>query len=588
MKRFRNNRLIRLFSFMWKDKSNPFLGILYIFSALFVAAESLIFNYIFSIGLMYITQGAVEKNYKILLDGVLFMIKLMLIVLLIAPFISYIYQYCIRKTTIIIRKNLFEHILNLPMSIFEQKHSADIISRINNDVNVAENAYSWQIMVLFSAFFTGIGGSIIIATANWKLFLYVVFIGLLSAGVNTLFFKPIQKISNQIQEGYSKVSQRFSDIIAGNQVIKIFNIGSIIFQKFVDMNTFVLRLSLRRVKFNATLNALNTFLGFFSFFGAVIIGGIMIINKEFTMAKLLLCINLMGGVMWMFGSIGNFITMIQTSLAGASRIFEILDMDIEENNKKLNERDLNAKENIIKFEGISFSYNNSDYVFDNINFSIPQNSIVAFVGSSGAGKSTLFKLILRFYKPSKGKIYLFNKEISEYSLEQLRDIISYVPQESFLFNGTILENIGYGKENATKEEIIEAAKLAYAHDFIMNLPNGYDTVVGERGALLSGGQRQRIAIARALLKNSPILLLDEATSSLDSESESLVQEALNNLMKGKTTLVIAHRLSTIKNADIIYVIDDGKIIEQGTHDELIEKSGKYQYFYKMMAANTVS
>jgi ABC-type multidrug transport system fused ATPase/permease subunit len=236
---------------------------------------------------------------------------------------------------------------------------------------------------------------------------------------------------------------------------------------------------------------------------------------------------------------------------------------------------------LIDFLNVTFAYNGGENILKSISFGVPQGQFVAFAGPSGGGKSTLFKLLLGCYPVKDGTIFVDGKPMHAYSLADLRDRIAYVPQDAYLFSGTILENIRYGKPSASEEQIVAAAKAAFAHDFVVEFPGGYQTVVGERGARLSGGQRQRIAIARALLKDAPILLLDEATSALDSESEQIVQRALEVLMKGRTTLVIAHRFSTIVNADAIYVIDGGKVVEQGKHAELMSRQGVYANLYEM-------
>jgi len=330
-----------------------------------------------------------------------------------------------------------------------------------------------------------------------------------------------------------------------------------------------------------------------SFVGIIAIGGWMAVQGQLSWGALIATIQMASGITWMFFEMGSFVTRLQASLAGADRIFEILDMPLEQwgegkagatghGPQKVQKGHVTA----IEFCDVRFSYNRDNRVLNGFNLAIHQDQVVALVGSSGSGKSTLLKLLLGFYDTDGGEITVFGKSIREYTLEQLRRLIAYVPQDNYLFSGTIRENIAYGKEGASHQEIEEAAKGAFAHDFIMDLPAGYDTQVGERGAHLSGGQRQRIAIARAFLKNSPILLLDEATSSLDSESEQQVQKALERLMKGRTTLVVAHRLSTVQNADIILVLEDGSICEQGDHESLMTLGGSYAKLYGMQFMET--
>jgi ATP-binding cassette, subfamily B, bacterial len=294
---------------------------------------------------------------------------------------------------------------------------------------------------------------------------------------------------------------------------------------------------------------------------------------------MLAVINLLNGVVFMFTSLGNFIAQIQGSLAGANRVFELLDEPVEPERYVLKKTEDTAA--MVELQDIGFSYNGTDRVLDGVSLSIGKGQMAALVGPSGGGKSTVLKMLLGYYPPQEGNIVVNAKSIGQYSLTELRDMMAYVPQDAYLFDGTVEENIWYGRPKATREEVIAAAEAANAHGFITELPEGYATKVGERGTRLSGGQKQRIAIARALLKNAPILLLDEATSALDSESEQLVQDALNRLMQGRTTIAVAHRLSTIRHADVIYVIEGGEVVEKGNHTELAEGEGLYNRLYEL-------
>lgn len=272
---------------------------------------------------------------------------------------------------------------------------------------------------------------------------------------------------------------------------------------------------------------------------------------------------------------------MQVSLAGAKRVFEILDLPKEELQRKEKFVEKKVKNNyVIMLKDLSFSYNGNGEILKKINMKIEENKKYAIVGPTGSGKSTILKLLLGFYSDYKGEIYILGRELRTYSMEELRRCISYVPQDVFLFNTTIYENVRYGKLDASVEEVIEALKMDNAYDFVMNLPDGIYTQVGEKGFNLSGGQRQRIAIARAILKNAPILLLDEPTSSLDSESEDLVIEALNRLMENKTSIIIAHRLSTISDSDYIFVMNKGVIVEEGKHKELLALGGFYKKLWE--------
>ncbi len=298
-------------------------------------------------------------------------------------------------------------------------------------------------------------------------------------------------------------------------------------------------------------------------------------------------IQLQGNANTLFFGLGHVITGLQSSLAGAGRVLQLLTTPIEPVHRSLPKRPqgtVTAGKGMVALKDVTFAYGEDAVikpaVLRGINLSVVQGEMVALVGPSGGGKSTLVKLLLGFYPLKQGDIVIAGKAVEQYTLAELRAHIAYVPQDAHLFAGTIRENIRYGKPDATETEIIAAAKAANAHDFILQSPHGYETLVGERGAKLSGGQRQRIALARALLKDAPILLLDEATSALDSESERLVQNALNKLIQGRTTIVIAHRLSTIEHTDVIYVMDKGRVVEQGQHYDLLAKGGLYKRLYE--------
>lgn len=564
---------------MWKDGGSIFLGIMYLVSLLFLSSQVFLLNYFAAISLKLISDGMIEKSTNKLAEGVWYLLTRFGLFLLIIPIFAYLYQYAVRKTTIIIRRRLFEHIIDLPMYEFEKNHTGDFLSRINFDVNTAEGVYSWQLMVLLMSIVSAIGCSVAIFLINKIIFFYVVLVTSVNILVNAIFMKRLREISNKIQEAFSKVTQKLSDIVGGAYIIRAFDIADMIFKKYVEINSLLYRLALRRVNYSSILASFNYTVGYFIFFGMLALGGYLMIRDKITFGNMVAAVQLMGPVVYFFGSLGNFLTNLQISLAGAERIFEILDKSKEENERKKYEKNIhiiNKNNWVIRFENVSFSYDSTQEVLKGISFEVKEGEKIAIVGPSGGGKSTIFKLLLGFYPHYDGNIYVLGKEIRSYTLEELRNLISYMPQDVYLFNTSVYENIRYGNLRAKDGEITEALKRSNSYDFVIKLPDGLSTKVGERGVFLSGGQRQRLSIARAILKNSPILLLDEATSSLDSESENLVIQALNNLIKDKTALIIAHRLSTVKDVDRIIVIDGGKIVEEGNHSELLEKGGKYK------------
>jgi ATP-binding cassette subfamily B protein len=574
--KIKKSSLLRMYKFLGKRTFPYMVGIIV------MATTSFAFNIIVSIGLKGITEAITDKNMQILINSMIFMSLATVAMMIIMPFFNYLVDSNVKKTIGELRKKLFRHIQGLPVKNLEAGHSGDFISRLTNDIQASENAYGNQLLMVLMALISGVGSIITIAIIDWRFLLFSLGVGIVSVYANSSFIKPLKTFSTKIQELLSQLNQKLIDTLGGIQVIRVFNLEEIFSKKYEDNCRDIQKWSMKKVVKNAYLNSLNNFIGVLGFVGVIIMGSITVINDSISFAKLMVIIQMMNGIMFMFNSIGNFITQLQDSIAGAERVFYILDMPLETEEVNKSAMEANAVETeVVSFENVEFSYEEDNKILQGVNIKLNKDEVVALVGSSGSGKSTIFKLLLSFQKHCTGNIKLYGNSISEYSPKNLRKLIAYVPQENYLFSGTIGDNIGYGKEGTSIEEIMEAAKAAYAHDFIMKLPQGYNTEVGERGAHLSGGQRQRIAIARALLKNAPILLLDEATSALDSESEQEVQKALEVLMKGRSTMVIAHRLSTIQNADKIYVLEEGKVLEEGIHEELVEKDSVYAKLYNL-------
>ncbi len=416
--------------------------------------------------------------------------------------------------------------------------------------------------------------------------LLIVFSSLLPLLINTLYAKPLRQIGQESQSGLAKLSERLVDLLAGFQIVRTYNLGEWILERFERSNENVLDTSLNRVQLESTLASANNFAGIM-FFLPTLVGLYLVLQGKTTMGTLIALTQLNNQVQGMVYSLGGIISGIQGSLAAADRILNTLDTAPEPEYypavEMLPARSTSPAQpdSVLSFQDVSFSYGDDRITLQGITFDIQEGHIAAVVGPSGSGKSTILRLLMGYYPVESGSVSILGEAMHTYALHELRDLFAFVPQDAFLYTGTILENIRYGRPGASEDEITDAAKAAYAHQFIRELPEGYQTVVGERGSRLSGGQRQRIAIARALLKKAPFLLLDEATSALDSESETLVQQALDVLMHGRTTIVIAHRLSTIENADIIYVVDNGQVVEHGKHQELIDKVGLYHHLYEL-------
>jgi subfamily B ATP-binding cassette protein MsbA len=497
-----------------------------------------------------------------------------------AYFMAYVEQGLVKD----IRNEVYRHLHTLSLGYFTSERTGNLISRITNDVNIINTGISATFLNLVREPLLIVVFLMIAISINWRLTL----ISLLVLPFALYFISKLglrlHKESRISQERMADITSVLQETISGVKVVKAFGMEEFENKKFQTQTWRYFKSLLKITRIRNLASPITEFLSVVA--GVMIIwyGGMQVLElgtmraSEF-LTFLIAIFQIMPPVKELT-SVNN---RIQESTSAAKRVFEILDIepDIKE---APNAIELKEFKDEIVFENVWFSYNgtkNGDFILKGINLKVKKGEILAIVGPSGAGKSTLVDLIPRFYDPTEGRILIDGIDLRMIKIKSLRDKIGIVTQETILFNDTIRNNIAYGLEDCPIDKIIEAAKAANAHDFIMQLPNGYDTVIGERGMKLSGGQRQRISIARALLKNPPILILDEATSNLDAESEILVQEAIERLMQNRTVFVIAHRLSTIRNADRIIVIDNGRIVQEGKHEELIHQDGLYKKLYEM-------
>ena len=478
-----------------------------------------------------------------------------------------------------IRKKVFNKMLDLPISYFSNERKGDLISRMSNDVKEVE----WSLMASLEAIFKEpVTIVVYIATLVFmspKLTLFVVVLLPIAGGSIALLGKSLRRKSKRNQEQQSLVLSFLEESIGGVRIIKAFVVESIFKKKFADINQSATTANIKVNHRGDMASPISETLGITV--AAVILwfGGNMVFNEQLTGSAFLAYFAIFSQVIPPFKQLSNAFPMLQRGAVSMDRYEEILKADIKIAEPD-NPTDFQQFNNTIEFNNVSFSYGTEEVV-KQVSFSIPKNKKIALVGSSGSGKSTLADLLPRFYDVSKGEITIDGVNIKEISTEQLRSLMGIVTQEAILFNDTIANNIKFGLENVSQAQLEAACKMANALDFINETEHQFETVIGERGSKLSGGQRQRIAIARALLRNPQILILDEATSALDNESEKLVQEALDHLKEGRTSLVIAHRLSTIKDADEIIVLKQGEIIERGNHHQLIAQEGVYYKLSKM-------
>ena len=478
-----------------------------------------------------------------------------------------------------LRSRLYQQIQKQSLSFFTKHPTGVLMSRITNDAGTLQGAVSDAVTTMFKDSFTLIGLVFVIFYRDWKLAVIAMFVFPLIIYPIVKFGKKMRSVSTRTQITMGTLTTLLHETISGTRIVKAFGMEDYENRRFSEENERFFKLNIKAVSINAASSPFMEFLGGIGIAAIVLYGGLQVIKGGATPGTFFSFLTALIMLYEPVKRLTNMNNTIQQGIAGAQRVFSIIDMKPEISNSE-QAVPLPRISKGIDIENVNFRYEETS-VLKNINLSIKSGEVVAFVGMSGGGKTTLVNLIPRFYDVSAGRILIDGLDIRDVTIESLREQIAMVTQQTILFNDTVRNNIAYGDIQRSEEEIIQAAKAAYAHDFIMQLPLEYDTVIGEQGTKLSGGERQRISIARAILKDAPILILDEATSSLDTEAEIEVQEALDNLMTGRTTLMIAHRLSTIRNADRIIVLVNGKIVEEGTHEYLLEKKGEYFKLYQM-------
>lgn len=487
-----------------------------------------------------------------------------------------------------VRLALYTNLVKLPMSFFSQKRVGELNSRISNDISQIQDTLTSTIAEFLRQFILIIGSFAMLASINIKLTIMMVSVVPLVGVAAVIFGRFIRKYSKKVQDQVAESQVVVEETMQGISIVKAFANEWYEISRYKEKIKEVVKIAIRGGQFRGYFASFIIICLFGTIVAVVWYGVMLSIAGEITVGELFTFILYSSYVGASSGGIAELYAQMQKAIGATERVFELL----EETPEKINSNELSLTEKIkgnVTFENVKFSYPSRKeiQVLKDVSFTASFGQKIAIVGPSGVGKSTIASLLLRFYDIEGGKILIDGKNIHDYDLENLRGNMSIVPQDVILFGGTIRENIAYGKPNATDEEILLAAKQANASNFIEGFPEQFETIVGERGIKLSGGQRQRIAIARALLKNPSILILDEATSSLDSESEKLVQEALEILMEGRTSIIIAHRLSTIRSADQILVLDNGEITEQGTHQELITlENGMYKNLSNLQFSNS--
>ncbi|MBQ2981086.1 MAG: peptidase domain-containing ABC transporter [Lachnospiraceae bacterium] len=557
---------------------------------LHIFVASLIYTVLGILGAFYFKEmidnvlpNGLQKTLMTLSIGV---ILLNVFKVLLNAFRSHLLLYLSQKLDIALLLGYYRHVLELPMNFFGTRKVGEIISRFN-DAGKVRDAISGATLTIMIDTFMALAGAIILYMQNGKMFGITLIIVVLYVVIVISFNKWYEKLNRKQMEDNAELTSYMVESLNGIQTIKAYNA-----ERKANRETEIKFVKLLKSVFNLSWvsNLQGSLKVFIELVGGVVIlwvGGVSVINGEMTIGALITFNSLLAYFLEPIKNLINLQPEMQTAVVAADRLGEILDLEAEKSEMEYKKMSPSSLAGDIEIKNLDFRYGTRRLVLENINLSIMKGQKVAFVGESGSGKTTLSKLLLNLYGAEKGEIIINGNNIKDIQLECLREKIAYIPQETFLFSGTIFENLTLGLDEATMDDIIDASKMAQAHEFINELPLRYETMLEENGANLSGGQRQRLAIARAMLKKPDILILDEATSNLDSITERALDKTINEFSKDMTTIFIAHRLSTIKNCDVIFVMEKGKIIERGTHRELTDMGGKYAQLVKQQSLESI-
>ena len=500
---------------------------------------------------------------------------------------NYLMNYVGNQVIGDIREQLFSKLVRLPIRFHDTNTSGRLVSRVINDVNQMANAIAGVLKDLFQQGLTFLAMIGVIVYQNWKLAMVSMIVVPLSVVTMIRMGQRLRNLATHGQERMGDMASTLQETLAGIRMVKSFGREEEEAKRFRESNDAFIHTTMKAIQVSSLGSSHMEVIGVLGIAGIIWYGGFLVIHDEMTPGAFFSFLAAMFMAYTPIRRLSGANNTVQQALAAAERVFNVLDLPTEQDAND-GQTELPSISRSLEFRQVAFRYEGQgDAALSGIDLMIRAGEVIAFVGSSGSGKTTLVSLLPRFYEPTGGQILIDGIDLRACTLRSVRGQIGIVSQEVILFDDTVRNNIGYGRQGATPAEVIQAAQLAYAHEFILRMPEGYDTLIGERGLKLSGGERQRVAIARAILRDPPVLILDEATSALDTQSERMVQMALTNLMKNRTTLVVAHRLSTIQNADRIVVLDRGTVVEVGSHEELLRKGGLYKRLHAMQFADAI-
>lgn len=523
----------------------------------------------------------IEKNERLLVVLPLVLLGVATLKAVFSYGVNYLMAYVGNRVVADIRQELFQRLMRLSVGFHDANTSGRLVSRVVNDVGIMANAASSVVKDIFQNGLTFIAMIGVIIYQNWKLAGLSLIVIPLSALTMVRVGQRLKRLATSAQEQLGDMSSTLQETFSGIRMVKAFGREEAEAERFGERNRKVLSTTLKSNQVWSIGHSQMEVIGVIGVATIIWYGGYLVIHEAMTPGAFFSFLAAMFMAYTPIKKLSGANNLIQQALAAAERVFDVLDLETE-GSRNLGRVPLTEIKRAIEFQGVSLRYEHQTApALTDVDLTIKPGEVIALVGSSGSGKTTLVSLLPRFYEPTGGGIFIDDIPLASYELKSLRAHIGIVSQEIVLFDDTVRSNIAFGRTGAGQADVEQAAKSAYAHDFILRLPEGYDTIIGERGLKLSGGERQRLAIARAILRDPPLLILDEATSALDTESERIVQLALGNLMKNRTTLVIAHRLSTIQNADRIIVLDRGAIVEMGSHEELLRQGGAYRRLHAM-------